>query len=179
MKKVKALALLMFIAASSFAQTADEVVNKVIEATGGNDKLSAINTIQYNQLLKLRLPMGNFDVPLNFYKDKNKLFRLQASVSFGSQAMNFFTLVNDTSGYVMLPKNAMMGTVGGLKKMPENERSAQAYQLETEGFFANLVNYAAKGHKVELLKDEKVNKEECFTIKQTLKNGQELIYFIN
>jgi hypothetical protein len=79
----------------------------------------------------------------------------------------------------MVPNNPMMGLTGGLKKMPESDRSAQAFQLETEGFFANLVDYASKGHRVELLKDEKVNKEECYTIKQTLKNGQELVYFVN
>jgi hypothetical protein len=93
MKKVATLGLLLFVFISSFAQTADEVVNKVIEASGGKDKLMGVKTIQYNQLMKLKLPMGDFDVPLKFYKEKNKLFRLEASMSFGPQALNFFTLI--------------------------------------------------------------------------------------
>jgi hypothetical protein len=55
----------------------------------------------------------------------------------------------------------------------------QAYQLDAAGFFANLVDYASKGSKVELLKDDKVNKEDCYKVRLTMKTGQEITYLIN
>lgn len=179
MKKVSLVALWLIVSVSAFCQTADDVVSKFVEASGGKDKLNAINTIQYNQVIKLKTPMGNFDIPLQFYKDKNKLFRLEASMSFGGQSLNFVTVISDTAGYLMVPNNPMMGLEGGLKKMDEKERAAQTYQLDVAGYFANLVDYASKGHKVELLKDEKVKKEDCYKLKLTMNTGQELVYLIN
>jgi hypothetical protein len=79
----------------------------------------------------------------------------------------------------MLPSNPMMGMEGGLKKMSDKERGLQVSNMDASGLFSSLVDYAVKGHKVELLKDEKVNKEDCYKIKHTLADGQEVIYFIN
>jgi hypothetical protein len=180
MKKISLFVIfLTILLTAAFAQTADEVVNKFVEASGGKDKLNSITTLQYNQLVKLKLPMGEFDLPLQFYKDKNKLFRLQASLQFGSQSFNFYSLVSDTAGYVRIPANPMMGTEGGLKKMDEKDRAAQLFQMDVAGMFAALVDYKAKGHKVELLKDEKVKGQDSYKLKLTLKNGQEMTYFIS
>jgi outer membrane lipoprotein-sorting protein len=163
----------------AFSQTADEVVSKFLEASGGKEKLSSINTLQYNQLIRFKSPMGEMEIPLKYYKEKNKLFRLETSLQLGPQTMNFYTVINDTSGYVMVPANPMFGSEGGLQKMSEKDRVQQLYQLDASGMFSALVNYAAKGYKVELLKDEKVNKEDAYKLKQTLSAGQEIIYFIN
>jgi len=179
MKRVSLLALLLVAASISFAQTADEVINKFIAASGGEDKLNGINTFQYNQVISVKSPMGNFEVPIQYYKDKNKMYRMQASMQFGGQNLNFFQVISDTGGYVMMPALPMLGSEGGLKKLDEKERQLQKYQLETAGFFPNLIDFAAKGSKVELLKDDKVNKEDCYKIKLTMKTGQEITYLIN
>lgn len=179
MKKISLLFACAFIVAGAFAQSADEIVSKFIAASGGAEKLNSINTLQYHQQILLKTPMGNFDIPLQYYKDKNKLFRLQAAMSFGGQSFSFYSIVNDTAGYVMLPANPMLGTDGGLKKMVEKERQSQLFQMDVAGMFAPLVNYADKGHKVELLKDEKVKGEECYRVKLTLASGQVMNYAIS
>ena len=63
--------------------------------------------------------------------------------------------------------------------MKESEVAAQQYELDCAGAFAELVNYAAKGHKAELLGTEKVSKVPCYKIKMTLKSGQSVTYFID
>ncbi|HEX8332051.1 MAG TPA: hypothetical protein VF622_05480 [Segetibacter sp.] len=179
MKRFLSLILLATISTGAFSQTADEVVSKFLAASGGKEKLSAINTLQYNQLINFKSPMGEMEIPLKYYKEKNKLFRLETSLQFGPQSMNFFTVINDKEGYVMVPANPMFGNEGGLQKMSEKDRAQQVYQLDPAGLFSTLVDYAAKGSKVELLKDEKVNKDDAYKIRQTLASGQEIIYYIN
>jgi hypothetical protein len=179
---MKRLLTLIFLAAFStgaFAQTADEVIGKFIEATGGKERLNAVNTLQYSQLIKLKTPMGDLDVPMKYYREKNKLFRTETSLQFGPQTMNFFTVINDTAGYVMMPANPMMGSEGGLEKLSAKDHALQVGNMDASGLFSSLVDYATKGHKVELLKDEKVNKEDCYKIKHTFVNGQEIVYLIN
>jgi hypothetical protein len=175
----KTLLLFLFCAAitTAFAQTADEVINKFVEASGGKAKLNAVNTLQYNQLIKIKSPMGEFELPMQFYKEKNKLFRVQASMQMGSEPLSFFSVVSDTAAHVMLP--AFMGSEGGLKKLTDKERQLQAYQLDPAGYFAGLVDYAAKGNKVELIKDEKAKNDDSYKLKLTMKTGQEMTYFIS
>jgi outer membrane lipoprotein-sorting protein len=179
MKKGLFVILLMAFVTGAFAQTADEVINKFVAASGGKEKLNAINTLQYDQVISVKSPMGNFEVPIKYYKDRNKMYRMEASMQFGGQNMNFFSVINDSTGYVMMPAIPMLGSEGGLKKLDEKERKLQAYQLDANGFFPDLVDYAAKGSKVELLKDDKVNKEDCYKIKLTMKTGQEITYLIS
>ncbi len=179
MKKLCLLLGFFTLTVAAMAQSADDVISKSVEAAGGREKLNSITTLQYNQLVKLKLPMGEFELPLQFYKEKNKLFRLQASLQFGSQSFNFYSLVNDTAGYVMIPSNPLIGNDGGLQKMNEKDRQAQLFQLDVAGMFAGLVDYKNKGHKAELLKDEKVKGQDCYKLKLTLNSGQEMNYFIN
>jgi hypothetical protein len=179
MKKSILLLMVMALVYSGFSQTADEVVNKFLAASGGKEKLVGIKTLQFDQSLKMKTPFGDFDVPISYIKDNGKFFRVQATVQMGPQSETVFTMINDTEGYVMVPANPFSGAEGGLKKMDDKERQSQAYQLDAMGYFAPLVNYAEKGSTVELLKDEKVNKEDCYKVKLTMKGGQELIYLVN
>lgn len=179
MKKVGILVLFMSLMIGAFAQTADEVVNKFLEASGGKEKLSGIKTLQYKQLIKLKLPMGNFDVPLQYFKEKDKFFRIQSSVAMGGQSMSFFTLVTDTAGYNYIPANPFTGGQGGIEKMNDKTLKGLWYQTDPAGLFAPLVDYAVKGSKVELLKDDKVNKEDCYKLKLTSASGQESTFLIN
>jgi len=179
MKKFGLIILLVTLFATTYAQTADEVVNKFVEASGGKEKLNSIKTLQYKQHIKLNLPMGSFDVPLQYFKEKDKFFRLQSSVAFGGQNMNFFTLVTDTAGYTFIPPNPFNGNEGGIEKISDKALKGLQYQTDPAGLFAPLVDYAAKGNKVELLKDDKVNKEDCYKLKLTTSTGQETTFLIN
>jgi outer membrane lipoprotein-sorting protein len=179
MRKLALFIAVAFVCSTSFAQTANEVIDKFVTASGGKGKLQAINTLQYTQVVKMQTPMGALEIPMAFYKEKNKLFRMQASMQFGPQNLDFFTVINDTAGFVMLPANPLSGDEGGLKKMEEKDRVSQLYQMDPAGMFAGLIDYEAKGSKVALLKDEKVEKEDCYKIKFTNKAAQEVTYLIS
>jgi outer membrane lipoprotein-sorting protein len=178
MKKVSLLVLLVSFVAASYAQTADDVINRFIKASGGKEKLNSIKTLQYKQVIRLAMPM-EMEIPMRFYKDKNKLFRMETSMQLGPQSMDFFTVVSDTAAYVMMPANPLMGSEGGLQKLEEKERSSQVFQMDPAGYFGTLVDYASKGHKVELQKEEKVNDEACYKVKHTLRSGQEFTYLFS
>lgn len=179
MKKTSLVLLLITFATTVFSQTADDVINKFMAASGGKEKLNAIKTLQYSQTISMKTPMGDFSVPMKFYREKNKLFRLQASMQFGPQNFEFFTLVTDTAGYLMLPAMPMLGSQGGLQKMEEKDRALQTFQFDAAGLFAGLVDYSAKGNKAELLREEKVNNEDCYVIKFTSKVGDETVFYIS
>jgi outer membrane lipoprotein-sorting protein len=179
MKKGVLIILLSCFASAVFCQTADEVINKFIEASGGRQKLNRIKTLQYVQTVTMNTALGDFKMPMQFFKEKNKLFRAQASIAFGAQSLSFFAVVTDTAGYIMLPAVPMMGSEGGITKMTESERSSQADQLDAAGMFAPLVDYGAKGNKLQLLTEEKVNNEDCYQIKLTSKSGGDAAYFIS
>ena len=179
MKRIACFCLAIIVASVSMAQTADEVINKFIDASGGKEKLEGIKTLQYNQVIKFQSPMGAIDIPMELYKEKDKLYRAQTSMQLGPQTLDFFTVITDTAGYVFLPANPMTGSEGGLQKMEETDRKNNLYQMDVQGLFGSLVNYTAKGNKVELLKDDKVNNEDCYRIKLTTASGQEVTYFVS
>ena len=179
MKRFLTFIFLAAFSVTSFAQNADEIINKFIEAAGGKGKLNAVNTLQYTQLTKFKSAMGDLEIPMKYFKEKGKLFRVETALQFGPQAMNFLTVVNDTAGYVVVPSNPMFGTEGGLQRMSAKDHALQVANMDASGLFSSLIDYAAKGHKVELMKEEKVNKEDCYKIKHSLADGQEVMYFIS
>lgn len=179
MKKLFLLVVSVTFVFSSFCQSADEVINKFVVASGGKEKLSSIKTLQYLQTINMKTPMGDIAVPLQFFREKNKFFRMQASMQLGPQNIDFFTIVTDTAGYIKLPAMPMLGSEGGLQKMEEKDRAFQTFQFDPAGMFSGLVDYAAKGNKVELLKEDTVNNEPCYQIRFILPSGDDMIYFIS
>jgi hypothetical protein len=61
-------------------------------------------------------------------------------------------------------------------KMPDATLPALQTELDIAG---PLVDYAAKGHKAELMGKEKLNDADCYKIKLTTKGGTEIIYWID
>jgi hypothetical protein len=163
---------------SLFAQTADEVVTQYIAAAGGKEKLNAIKQIEVMGTLKLGVMGQSIELPVTEVREKNKLFRRQLGGIMGMG--DTYTLITDTGGYVFIPSvrgfGDMPGTAASLTKLTPAELSAQQYELDCAGAFANLVDYQAKGHTVELAGTEKINKQVCTKLKLTLKSGQTILY---
>ena len=94
-----------------------------------------------------------------------------------------FTMITDTVGYVFIPAmrgfGDMQGTEAVTSRIPDAEVAAQQYELDCAGAFGDLVNYAAKGHKAELVGTEKISKVVCYKIKLILKTGQIVTYYID
>lgn len=189
MKKIMAGLFLLMGSIAVTAQTAEEVLAKYETAAGGRDKLEGIKTLEVISNLKLGMMGQTIELPVTLVKEKGKLFRRQIGGIMGMGES--FTMVTDTSGVVFIPAMRGFGRGGGdfgggmeqpkptITRLSAQEVKDQQYELDCAGPFGELVDYAAKGHKAELMGTEKVNKVPCFKIKMTLKSGQEVTYFID
>jgi hypothetical protein len=160
----KFLLLAGFFMAANFinAQTADEVINKHIEAMGGLEKLNAIKTIYTEGVVVA--PNGT-EITIHSWIDNNKLYRREMDFGMGKGVM----VLTDKGGW-------NSDRQGGMNQMKEEGYRRLEYQMDCAG---PLVNYAAKGHKVELLGKETTDGKEYYKIKFTHKNGSELNFFID
>lgn len=118
------------------AQTADEIVNKYVEALGGKDKLEQINSIKMDNTTQV---MGT-EGPSTIYGVKGTGYRVESEVN-GQKMIQVFT---DKGGWQL---NPFMGATTPTA-MPEEMYKQGKSKLDLTG---PLVNYAAKGYKVELL----------------------------
>jgi hypothetical protein len=189
------LSLLVFFGS---AQTIEEVMTKFEEANGGKNKLKAIKTLQMESVMKMNMMGQSFDISLNSIRERGKLYRRQMGGIMGMG--NSWTMVTDTAGYVYVPAmpnfggggpgfggggqrdgNAQFGSGngGGVTKMTEDDLRKQQYEMDCAGSFPMLVDYTKKGYTAELLGTAKVNKEECYKVKLTMKDGLTGTFYIN
>ena len=140
------------------AQTVDEIINKHTEAMGGKEKLSQAKSLYIENTMEV---MGN-QAPSIEYVLEGKGYKSESEFN-GSKIINCYT---DKGGWTV---NPMMGA-NDPQAMPEEAFKSGKNQIFIEG---SLVDYAAKGNKVELLGKEndnykiKVNDETTYFIDAT------------
>ncbi|HEY4150265.1 MAG TPA: hypothetical protein VGM41_15105 [Chitinophagaceae bacterium] len=146
------------------AQTVDEVINNYETALGGKDKIATIQSLYMEGVAVMQ---NGTEVTSKIWKVQDKLYRRE--ISFG--AGNVTLLVTDKQGWSSNPQSG-----GAFQPMPEDALKNLQQELDCVG---PLANYAAKGHKAELIGREDLNGVSCYKIKLTLKSGQEITYYIN
>lgn len=146
------------------AQTADDVIGKYVEALGGLEKVKSINSI-YMEGVSVS-PNGQ-EITSKTYKVQGKLYRQEIDFGMGS----FTMILTDKEGWFSNPRNG-----GAFEAMPAEMQSAQQQELDC---VFPLIDYAAKGHKAELIGLETIEKTECYNIKLTLKSGKVYNYYID
>lgn len=156
--------LLLFAFLGATAQTADEIINKYVEAMGGKDKLQSIKSI-YQEGVAV-MPNGT-EISSKTWKVQDKLYRQEISFGLG----NIVFIVTPKQGWKSNPRNG-----GTFEAMNEEQLKSMQSQLDCAG---PLVDYAAKGNKPELLGKDTVNGNECYKLKLTLASGQYIIYSID
>jgi hypothetical protein len=156
--------LVCFIAVSSFAQTADELVAKNLQAKGGVDKIKAIKSVRMT---------GNFDAG-GFKATVGELSKRPDMVkeSFSLQGMTQLQAYDGSSGWQISP-------FGG-RKDPEMLGEDDVRGLaEDADFDGPLVDAQAKGNKVEYLGHDQVDGDDAYKLKVTLKNGDIFYYYLD
>jgi hypothetical protein len=146
------------------AQTVDEVINKHIAALGGKENLAKIQNVVMEGSLNIQ---GN-DIALTLTKVNKKLNRQDIS----AMGMNGFDMTTDKEGWRYMPFQGMQ------KPEPKTEDEVKKGQsgLDVSG---PLVDYAAKGNKVELQGKEDVEGAACYKLKITFASGKEVTYYID
>ena len=166
MKRLRVIGLFLatFLFASAQAQTADEIVNKHIEAIGGKDNWKKINSMK----MEAGLSVQGMDVPVTIYQIHNKGQRQEFTV----MNMTGYSIITNEGGWNFNP----MGGQTKPEPMTADELKAAQDGLDIQG---DMLDYAAKGHKIELLGKEDVDGTEAFKLKLTRKSGSEVINYID
>lgn len=163
-KIITFLGLIIFSQGMAHAQTVDEVINKHIEAIGGSEKLRSLNSLYMEGVAVMQ--NGN-EIISKIYRVQDKLLRREVEFGMGSATV----IITDKEGWSASPRSA-----GAFEALPKESVDAQQVELDLAG---PLFNYAAKGHKVELLGKETIGNIEAYKIKLTPKSGKDIMFFID
>ena len=164
MKNTVLFAILSMASFVCYAQTVDEVISKHIEAMGGADKLKSLKSVYMEGVAVMQ--NGN-EITSKIYKVQDKLVRREIEFGMGSVTM----IVTDKEGWSSNPRSG-----GAFEPLPKEVVEGQQLELDIAGA---LTDYAAKGHKTELMGKETVGTTEVYKIKLTPKTGKDVIYFID
>jgi hypothetical protein len=164
MKKIILSLILISSSAILFAQTVDEVIEKHVAAMGGKEKLASIQSLHMEGVAVMQ--NGN-EMTTSIWKVHNKLSRTERNFGMGSVII----LVTDKGAWSTNPRSG-----GTFEAMPEDRVKMMSTEMDCQG---TLFNYAAKGHKAELIGKETVEGKETFKIKLTMSNGREVNYFLD
>ncbi|HEY2720360.1 MAG TPA: hypothetical protein VGI82_01460 [Chitinophagaceae bacterium] len=166
MKILKNLSLILaalFISACLFAQTADEIISKHVDAIGGQDKLNSITSIRMEGTADM---MGN-EAPTTTTVLTGKGFRNESEFN-GQKVVRVYT---DKGGWMI---NPFAGS-DDPQALPDEQYKAGEDQIYVDPLF----DYAARGGKAELLGQEKVGDVNAYKIKLTNKDNSSNTFYID
>jgi len=149
----------------SQAQTADELINRNIEAKGGLEKMKAMKTLRVE---------GRFDGGGGFtaiISQENMRPNLYRS-TFTIQGMTQVEAYDGTAAWQIQP-------FGGHKDPELVGEDGMHGVLINSDFDGPLVDYKAKGNTVEYLGHDTVDGDDALRLKVTLKNGDVVYYYLD
>jgi hypothetical protein len=163
--KAFGLALLCLLPAAASAQTADEILGKVIAARGGLAKIRAVRS----ERVSGQITFGEVSGPF--------LVELERPLKMHMQ----FTIQNTTMVRVYDGKSAGWANnpfAGKMNPDPMSEEDLRNISEESD-FDGPLVNYKEKGNQVELVGKDKVQDKDVWRLKMTTKNGDVRFYLFD
>ena len=130
-------------------QTADEIVSKAIEVTGGDAKWSALNGFR----IKAKFDQGGVEFPLELVqmKDGRKYTRLDFQGTEIMQGVFDGTTLWSTDFQTQKPEKSDQETTANVK-------------LDLNDFPDPLVNYRSKNYQLSLVGKENINGTEAFKL---------------
>jgi outer membrane lipoprotein-sorting protein len=153
------------LASAAWAETADGVIAKNIQARGGADKLASVQTIKSTATMA----MGpGIEAPGVLIQKRGNLARLEFTV----QGLTAVQAYDGKNAWQVMPFTG--------KKDPELMSADEAKDVqEMADIDGPLVDYKNKGNQVELLGKEKVEGTDAYKLKVTLKNGDVQTVYID
>ena len=163
-------AVILLVAVSCFSvlartQTAEELVNKNIQAKGGTEKIKAIKSVRMSGKFE---GGGGFTARVTQENMRPDLVR----ETFSLQGMTAVQAYDGSTGWQIQP-------FGGHKD-PElmGEDDLRDLQLDAD-FDGPLVDYKDKGNAIEYLGHDVVDGDDALRLKVTLKNGDIVYYYLD
>lgn len=164
MKKIL-LSVLSFVFISANAQTADEVIQKYTKAMGGLNAFNAVKTMRMSGTVTLQ----GMDLPITVQIINGKAVRTDVD-AMGQSVIKAY---KDGKGWKIDPFSGAAAAT--------DMSNDELIESKTQSMIANqLMDYKARGHKVELQGQEAVEGIKCYKIKLTNKDdGKVTTYFIS
>lgn len=159
------IAFLFLLPAAAAAQTADEILAKVIAARGGADKLHAV----HSQRITGKISFGDVSGP--FVVEFKRPLKMHMQFTVQNQTM-VRVYDGQSQGWA---NNPFAG-----KTNPEPMSDEELKNITEEADFDGpLLDYRNKGNQVELVGKDKVNDKDVWRVKLTGKNGDARFYLFS
>jgi hypothetical protein len=166
MKLTKTASLLTALLLGAFiinAQTADEIINKHLEAIGGRENLQKIKSVRLESDMQMS---GNELSSVTTVLDGKGL---RSETDFNGQKM--IQVYTDKDGWTVSPMN------GSPDPQPMNDDQYKAGQEQI--YVVSFLNYADRGAKLELDGQEKVGDVNTYKVKMTNKDSVSTTYYFD
>ncbi|MCB0687619.1 MAG: hypothetical protein KDC53_13885 [Saprospiraceae bacterium] len=147
----------------STAQTVDEIIDQYFENTGGKEAWKSLKSMKMSGTSN----MQGMEFPITIYSKRPNSEKLEVQV----QGMEIVEAYDGSTAWSI---NPFTGNTTATKADDEANKEAAKKTFEDE-----LLDYAAKGHKVERLEDAEIQGTPTFQLKLTKKTGDEQIYYFD
>jgi outer membrane lipoprotein-sorting protein len=144
------------------AQTADEIVANNLKAKGGVEKLKSISSVKMTGTM---MAQGR-QMPMTVYSKRPNLLRQDIKLPMGSVVQAF----DGTTAWVIPPGEENAREVTG----PQADGARKNSEFDSP-----LLDYASKGHKIELVGREKADGAEVYHLRLIKKDGAVEHYYID
>ena len=146
------------------AQTADEIINKYVDAIGGKENWKKINSMKVEGNVEVQ----GLEIPFTINAVHSKGMRMEGEF----QGSKFIDILTPEKGW---SQNPFAGKAT-LQPLTADELKEKADELDIQGAF---VDYKDKGSVVEFLGKDEEDGNEYLKVKLTTKNKNETTYFFD
>jgi outer membrane lipoprotein-sorting protein len=151
--------------AAAWAQTADEIIEKHLQAMGGKDKLKAVQT----ERISGKMVMGQgMEAPFTMEMARPNKMRMEFTI----QGMTGVQAFDGKTGWSVMP---FMGKTEP-EAMPDEDVKRMEEQADIDGL---LMDYKDKGRQVEYVGKEDLEGTPVHKLKVTQKNGDVVYVYID
>ena len=151
-------------ALSSRAQSAQDIINKYLQAMGGKEKLQTINSLYQEGIAVLE---NGEELSSKSWRVYDRVYRQEVVMPAGKVVI----VVTPRQGWSAGP-----GTGGLYKPLTDVQLKSLRPEIDPGG---PLVDYAAKGNKVELDGKDTVNGQACYRLKVFFPLGGSTVYSLD
>jgi hypothetical protein len=146
------------------AQSAEELINRNLQAKGGIDKIKAIRSLHATG----KLQQGGFTAQVGALAMAPNLLRQ----SFTVQGMTQIQAYDGSTGWKIAPFEG--------RKDPQRLGEDELRDIQEDAIFLGpLLDYKAQGSRVEYIGKDLLDGDEVYRLKVTLKNGDIYYYYLD
>ena len=156
-KQLITLVAILAMPALTFAQTADEIIDKNIAAIGGADKIAAVKTVQYDQTMSI---MG-----MELTGKTSTVVGQSYRTDISAMGQQITTAIDGDKGWTV---NPMQGG-STATAIPDDQVKMQKGNTILIG--TDLATVKTQKYPVELVGKEKLNDKDVFNLKVTRPEG--------